>query len=141
MASDIMQKRAIYINRNNELIQEFHFAHASTLIKINNSFNTSFYGSVMWDLFGTEATWLEKSWNVSLSKIQYNVHRYLLEPLTNTRNIMTSLYSRYINFVDQHYSSNDISGTKPCQRCQERLSTNNRFESSKNHVDDQQKLR
>ena len=60
MASDIMQKREIYINRKNELIQEFHFAHASTLIKINNSFNTSFYGSVLWDLFGTEAKRLEK---------------------------------------------------------------------------------
>ena len=42
MVHDIMQKRAVYINRNNELIQEFHFAHASTRIKINNSFNTSF---------------------------------------------------------------------------------------------------
>ena len=108
MASDIMQKRAIYINRNNELIQEFHFAHASTLIKINNSFNTSFYGSVLWDLFGTEAKRLEKSWNVSLRKIlrlPYNAHRYLLEPVTNTRHIITSLYSRYINFVDKLYSS------------------------------------
>ena len=108
MASDIMQKRAIYINRNNELIQEFYFAHASKLIKMNNSFNTRFYGSVLWDLFSTEAKRLEKSWNVSLRKIlrlPYNAHRHLLEPVTNTRHLITSLYSRYIKFVDKLYSS------------------------------------
>ena len=54
MGCDTMQKRASYINRNNELMQEFYFAHPISKVKINNSFNTSFYGCVLWDLFGKE---------------------------------------------------------------------------------------
>ena len=52
MGSDTMQKRASYINRNNELMQEFYFDHPMLKVKINNSFNTSFYGYVLWDLHG-----------------------------------------------------------------------------------------
>ncbi|MEO2160307.1 MAG: reverse transcriptase domain-containing protein, partial [bacterium] len=55
MCRDLMEKRASYINRNNELLQEFHFAHPMTLVKINNLFNTAFYGSTLWNLFGKEA--------------------------------------------------------------------------------------
>ena len=61
MVRDLMEKRAAYINKNNELMQEFGFAHSDTMIKINNIFNTAFYGSVLWDLFGKEAKRLEKN--------------------------------------------------------------------------------
>ena len=40
MGCDTMQKRASYINRNNELMQEFYFAHPMSKVNINNSFNT-----------------------------------------------------------------------------------------------------
>ena len=36
-----MQKRAAFINRNNELLQEFNFAHPKSLVKINNIYNSS----------------------------------------------------------------------------------------------------
>ena len=61
MTQDLMEKRAIYINRLNELNQEFHFSHPRTKIMINNFFNTSFYGSQLWDLFSDEAVRLEKN--------------------------------------------------------------------------------
>ena len=61
MVCDLMEKRAAYINKNNELMQEFGFAHSDTMIKINNIFNTALYGSVLWDLFGKEAKRLEKN--------------------------------------------------------------------------------
>ena len=60
MVRDLMEKRAAYINKNNELMQEFGFAHSDTMTKINNIFNTAFYGSVLWDPFGKEAKRLEK---------------------------------------------------------------------------------
>ena len=55
ITDDILQKRAIYINRNNELCQEFYFAHPKSKVQINNIYNTSFYGCVLWNLFGTES--------------------------------------------------------------------------------------
>ena len=56
-----MGKRALYINRVNELNQEFHYAHPLTKVKINNIFNTHFYGSQLWDLFSVEAIRLGKN--------------------------------------------------------------------------------
>ena len=55
-----MLKRAAYVNRNNELCKEFGFTDPNLKIQINNLVNTSFYGSVLWDLFGAEASKLEK---------------------------------------------------------------------------------
>ena len=62
---DLMEKRATYINKVNELTQEFYFAHPLTKVRINNISSSHFYGSALWDLFGIEALRLEKSWNVS----------------------------------------------------------------------------
>ena len=35
-AQDIKNKRASYINRSNEIVQEFHFAHPATRFKVNS---------------------------------------------------------------------------------------------------------
>ena len=59
-----MEKRADYISRNNEINQEFGFAHPSSKGKINNIFNTSFYGSVLWNHFMKEAERIENTWNI-----------------------------------------------------------------------------
>ena len=61
MTQDAMQKRAAYISRNNEINQEFGFAHRSSKVKTNNIFNTSFYSSVLWNLFMKEAERIEKN--------------------------------------------------------------------------------
>ena len=109
MGSDTLQKRASYINRNNEINQEFHFAHPVSKVRINNLFNTSFYGCVLWDLFGKESLRLEKTWNVSMRKLLHlprNTHRYFIEPISKTRHIISSLYSRFLRFVDKIKSCN-----------------------------------
>ena len=63
---DLLEKRAMYINRVNELKQEFSYAHPLTKIMINKVFNTHFYGSQLWDLFTREAARPEKTWNTSV---------------------------------------------------------------------------
>ena len=65
MSQDIIEKRAQYITRNNELLQEFSFAHPTTKCLINNVFNTHFSCSSLWNLFNNASGKLEKSWNVS----------------------------------------------------------------------------
>ena len=108
LKDDLMEKRATYINKVNELTQEFYFAHPMTKIRINNIFNSHFYGSALWDLFGIEALRLEKSWNVS-QRIMLgnprNSHRYFIEPLSETKHITFSLFKRYIKFIDSIESS------------------------------------
>ena len=102
VTQDLMEKRAVYINRNNELLQEFWFAHPSTIIRTNNIFNTSLYGSVLWDLFGKEAERLEKSWNISqrlMLGLHRKTHRYFLEPVSETKHIIFHLYKRFLTFI------------------------------------------
>ena len=104
LAKDTMQKRAAYINRNNELLQEFYFAHPQSIIKINGIYNTSFYGCVLWDQFGKEMERVDKSWNVSLRRmlrIPFNSHRYFLEPVSRSKHVIFSLYARFIKFTDK----------------------------------------
>lgn len=46
MKQDIKEKRAAYINKNNEICQEFYFAHPRTKFEINQIWNSHFSGSV-----------------------------------------------------------------------------------------------
>ena len=102
MAQDTLEKRAIFISRVNEINQEFHYSHPKTRILINNVFNTSFYGSPLWDISSRNFQKLEKSWNVShriMLSIPREAHRYLIEPLSGRPHIIKALKKRFINFV------------------------------------------
>ena len=103
LKDDMMEKRALFINKANELEQEFQFAYPETKIKVNSIYNSSFYGAPLWNLFGDEAIRIEKTWNVSLRRflgLPRNSHRFFLEPLSNTPHIMFSLFKRYVKFID-----------------------------------------
>ena len=63
---DILEKRARYIQGNNQLMQEFAFADSSTKILINTIYNSHHYGSVLWDLYSREANMVYDMWNVSI---------------------------------------------------------------------------
>ena len=102
MDQDILEKRAIYISRNNELMQEFYFANSKTKIWTNDVHNTCFHGSPLWDMSSRNFTMLEKTWNVSqriMLSIPRASHRYLIEPLSKRPHIIKSLRQRFINFI------------------------------------------
>ena len=106
MVRDLMEKRVAYINKNNELMQEFGFAHSDMMIKINNIFNTAFYGSVLWDLFRKEAKRLAKTWNVSqrlMLRLHQTTHRVFIEPLTGTKHL--ALCKRFVTLTQKLASS------------------------------------
>ena len=54
LGKDVMEKRARYIQGNNQLMQEFSFASTWTKMFINRVYNGHHYGSVLWDLYGKE---------------------------------------------------------------------------------------
>ena len=104
LKKDILIKRANFINKNNEILQEFHFSHPDTKIKINNIYNSHFSGSCLWNLFSRESVMVENSWNVSMRlmlDLPRETHRYLIEPLSNTQHIRKTLISRFLKFLQQ----------------------------------------
>ena len=108
---DIKNKRASFINRSNEISQEFYFAHPATRFKVNCIQNSHFYGSVLWDLNSKEVGKLEKSWNVCVRKmfnLPWGTHRYLIEPVSNELHVRTILAKRFVNFISsiRHSSKN-----------------------------------
>ena len=114
MKKDILIKRAEFIKKNNEIIQEFHFSHPYTKIKINSIYNSHFTGSCLWNLFGREAIMVENSWNVAMRlmlDLPRETHRYLIEPLSNTLHIRKILVQRFLKFLQQIIKSSKRSTT------------------------------
>ena len=101
---DMKEKRAQYIQRNNELMQEFSYANSTTKTKINSIYNSHFTGSVLWDLFGHEAQMIYNTWNSSIRnmfRLDRTTHRYLIEPVSRTPHIKISLLKRFMNFTNK----------------------------------------
>ena len=82
-------------------------------------FNTSFYGSNLWDIFSADSERLYKSWNVAIRQV-FDVdrctHRYLIESISSSLHPKVMLASRYVTF----YRSL-ISSSKLCVRVLARL--------------------
>ena len=90
--------------RNIELNQEFYFVAPETKLKINDIYNSSWYGSVIYKLFGTEAVKLESSYNRSLKimlDLPLETHRSLIEPLSGRQHIRKVFSRRFLVMLEQ----------------------------------------
>ena len=99
---DISIKNAQYISRNIELNQEFYFADPFTKLKLNKIYNSHYYGSPLWDLFGPAAIKVESSYNKSVKAmldLPISTHRNLIEPLTGESHIKIILIRRFLSFI------------------------------------------
>ena len=116
-------KNGRFVSRNIELNQEFHFAAEETKLTVNDIYNSSWYGSVLWDLFCPGAVKLESSWNRTI-KIMLNLphatHRGFIEPLSSRKHLKRVLLKRFIQFVEKIKTSK-----KPLLRLMLRLSEQN----------------
>ena len=89
-------------------MQEFHFANSSLVAKLNDIYNTHFYGAPLWDLFSNETTKVVGAWNTShriLFRLPRTTHRYLIEPLSERPHIMISIWERFHKFFSSIESS------------------------------------
>ena len=105
---DVKNKRAAYISKNNDILQEFNFAHPSTRAELNKIQNSHFYGSVLWNLCSKEAVQLEKTWNVSVRRmfdLPRETHCYLVEAVSQQDHVKTILSKRFLNFIQSIRSS------------------------------------
>ena len=104
-------KNAQYINKNIELNQEFFFAHPFTKIKVNKIYNSHFYGSPLWNLFGSGALRIESSYNRSVKimlDLPYATHRSLIQPLTDDVHVKLVLIRRFLSFMDKIKNSGKV---------------------------------
>ena len=103
MKKDTRVKRAAYIQKNNDISQEFYFAHPSTKFHLNMVYNSHFSGSSLWDLFGRNVQMLENTWNLSM-KIMYDLpvqtHRYFIEPITEKPHARTIMMKNFLRFCE-----------------------------------------
>ena len=104
LKTDLKIKRADYISKNIEILQEFGFSHPRTKIMINSVYNSHLSGSCLWDLFSKEAVQMENSWNVSM-RLMLNVpretHRRFIEPLSQVMHAKILMMKRFLTFLQQ----------------------------------------
>ena len=99
---DVKTKRARFIQRNNEIIQEFHFSHPMTLTELNKVYNSHFYGSCLWDLNSDWVLKFENTWNIALRTmliLPRETHCYLLEPVSGQFYMRSLIASRFLSFI------------------------------------------
>ena len=75
LLEDTTAKRAQYIERNCELMQEFWFAHPALKCKLNRIYNSSFPGSVLWDLTSDAVNSIINSWSTSI-RLMWDLPRW-----------------------------------------------------------------
>ncbi len=101
LKKDILEKRARYIQNNNELVQEFSYTASDTKSFINRVYNSHAYGAVLWELYGKEANMFYNTWSTSIRKmylIDRCTHRYLIEPISGIPHIKRAILQRFVSF-------------------------------------------
>ena len=104
MKTDLKIKRADYISKNNDILQEFGFSHPKTKIMMNSVYNSHLSGSCLWNLFSKEAVQMENTWNVSMRlmlDLPRETHRRLIEPLSGVKHVKLIMLKRFLSFIEQ----------------------------------------
>ena len=101
LQQDILEKRASFIERNCEILQEFPYSHPEFKCKLNRIYNSSFPGSVLWDFSSNNFRLLINSWSVStrhMWNLPREAHRYFVEPLGGPH-AKIMIYTRFVKFI------------------------------------------
>ena len=97
-------KKARYIAKNIKINQEFHFSSSETKLRINDIYNSSWFGSVIYDLFSPAAVRLESAYNRSVKcmlNLPLQTHRGLIEPLTNRQHLRKVFVPRFLQMLSK----------------------------------------
>ena len=97
-------KKAQSFLRNIELNQEFHFFSPGTKMTINQVHNSSWYGSVLYNIYGTEAVKLESCCSRSIKNMMdlpFGTHLGLIEPLSERQHLRKTFTRRFIDMIER----------------------------------------
>ena len=111
MKQDCSVKRGKFVGKINNLGQEFYFANPEARVKILNIHAPSFYGSGLWDLFGSNCEGFYTAWNRAIRQISTYHGQLTATGLSLHPQVM--LYSRYVKFHKSLTSSKKPSDFSP----------------------------
>ena len=103
-SDDIMRSRAEFISNIHALYQELGNTPPHVFLSLVQTYFTSFYGAVLWDLQSNAATRLYSTWNVHIRNaynLPYATHRYILQELSNRPPLQVSFCKRFTKFCEQ----------------------------------------
>ena len=101
---DILIKRARYIARSCEILQEFNFTTPEMKIKLHSIYNSHFTGSACWDMTSPAGRMLEGSFNKNIKityDLPYGTHRNILPVISGVKPLRTTLAKRLIAFIER----------------------------------------
>ena len=108
---DMKIKNAKYIDKNNTLCQELHFAHPKNKVQLNSIFNSHYTGSQLWKLDSREFEKTKATYNRSIkimNDLPLATHRFLIEPISGLPHMSRTLVRRYMSFIDQIKNSKKL---------------------------------
>ena len=101
MVHDLNVKKGTFISNIHSLRQEFGQMNPEIFLRLTEIYNTSFYGSNIWDLGADSAEKLWSSWNVLLKStfnLPYGTHRYISNGIYGKSHLKSRLMKRFLNF-------------------------------------------
>ena len=96
MEEDARARRMMFISDSTDIREQFGWAHPRQVLEAVRVYTSSFYGSMLYDLYGEEAAMIYRCWNTAV-KLVWNVPRntntFLVENSVR-RNLLTR-YTMY----------------------------------------------
>ena len=110
MDMDIRMKRAKFIKNCTDIGDMFSFALPRQVLHAIQVHSAHFYGSMIWDLYGTMATQVYRSWNTCVKLVwdlPRSTHNYFVEHLlaSDFRSARKMIFTQYIGFLKRLGSS------------------------------------
>ena len=75
-----------------------------TKLLVNDLYNSSWFGSVLWDFYGSAATKIESCYNRTMKVmlgLPLATHRNLIEPVSGRRHLRRALLKRFLMMVER----------------------------------------
>ena len=101
---DILIKRARYIARSFEILQEFNFTTPEMKIKLHSIYNSHFTGSACWDMTSPAGRMFEGSFNKNIKityDLPYQTHQNILPVISGVKPLRKTLARRLIAFIER----------------------------------------
>ena len=101
-SSDVLEKRACFINNVYSLNQEFSSSSPETRLRLCHLYNTAFYGSNCWEFSSSEVERFAKTWNVNI-RIMFDLpretHSWIVEELSGGKHFLSMIFSRFTKYL------------------------------------------
>ena len=113
MEEDARSKRMTFISDSTDIRDMFSWAHPKQVLQATAVYSTSFYGSMLYNLYGEESQRIFRCWNTA-AKLAWNVPRstftFLVEDVlaNDMPSVRDSILTRYAMFCQGLLKANSV---------------------------------